>query len=116
MKNLQAKTVVVSVPRHVELLCELLGVGSQELMQEFANTLLFDHSTSSSKNNLLNDFILSKGYGREKFCEREILQALADLRTVVGLFPSENEDENEEWRDKLLEYWFEQWNARQKEN
>lgn len=102
----------VQIPKRLALLCKLLHLPEEKLLQDFINTMSFHSDPDDVRRQLfINQYIIEHNYGQPHFSKQDVLKMLGELHTVTTLFPNKSSDpkHDEAWRDKLIESWFEKW-------
>jgi hypothetical protein len=106
------KDFEIVMPKVLVLLCRLLHISEEKLLQDFINTMsLQSHPDDIRRQLFINQYIIENNYGQPHYSKPDVLKMLNELHTVTTLFPNKSSEpkQDEAWREKLIECWFEKW-------
>lgn len=111
-----ASTVTIILPQQFLLLCRLMELTPETLLQDFAQNLSCGswkrEGRDEAKAHLLNYFI-AHGYGRHLYTHAEIQQLFKEMDALGLLFPYNGNiqlvKQYAAWRSRHNRYWFKKW-------
>jgi len=102
------------LPAHFRMLCSLMGVPMEKMIEDFITTLSGSYSSlGEGPRAKLEEYFKLCGYGRKRYTEEEIRQMLYELEAIYRLWPrGENMalmDLHVAWREAYKKHWYEKW-------
>jgi hypothetical protein len=96
------------------MLCQLLNVPKEEILQDFLNTLAQEtYGKTGEPQDSIARYFIQCGYGQDNYTKEEIEKMLSELRCISSLWPDEAPTEiitrHASWRGMYHAYWFEKW-------
>ncbi len=109
----------IRINKQLEMLCKILGITPQEVLQHFADDLSLDHryTSGSDERRMAVEYFMRCGYGTHLFDFEEIEQMFDELNAIRYNFynyGNGREKEYIQYRDKRYKEFFAEWKARAK--
>ncbi|MBS1597311.1 MAG: hypothetical protein JST75_03740 [Bacteroidetes bacterium] len=108
--------VGLTIPAPFLLLCKLMDVQPETLLNDFMDNLSCASRNRDSRDyakEKLIDYFIEHGYGQHYYSVQDIRQMFREMDAVGLLFPKDGDDEMIDiysaWREKNYEYWFNKW-------
>lgn len=113
-ENSNNEKVDLYLPAHFRMLCSLMGVPAEKILEDFITTLSGAyHSLGEEPRAKLEEYFNLCGYGRKRYTEEELRRMLYELNAIYRLWPDQADgkliDLHAEWRRAYDQYWYEKW-------
>jgi len=112
------RTMELQIPRQLTLLCDLLEITPQEVLQGFINDLSQEvhASNGSDERKMAAAYFLRVGYGTGSYEWEQVSQMLEGLDILRGQWPGNDPEAEKNYRRQCRTYlkqWYRQWKAQQ---
>mgnify|MGYP006318021781 CR=1 FL=1 len=113
---MKKQTIEVSIPKQLQLLCELLETTPEHFIQGFINDVALEvhGSNGSDERSMAVEYFMRCGYGMHRY-DYEQVQTMFDGLNWLRFQQYEKRGAAfEKLQDKFLKEWFAEWKAKQK--
>ncbi len=115
------QTMELQIPRQLALLCDLLEITPQQVLQGFINDLSQEvhASNGSDERNMAAAYFLRVGYGTHCYEWEQISQMFEELDLLRWQWPGNDPEKEKQYRQQCRTYlkrWHQQWKARQNQS
>jgi len=115
------QTIELEIPQQLTLLCELLEITPQQILQGFVNDLSYEvhGSNGSDERRMAGEYFLRVGYGMDGYEWEQVEQMLLELDNLRKEWPGNSAEKEKEYQQtcrKYLDNWFKEWKAAKKDS
>lgn len=117
---MKKQTIEVSIPKQLELLCELLETTPVQVLQGFINDLSLEvhGSNGSDERSMAVEYFLRVGYGMHRYELDQVQQMFDGLNWLRWQWPGNDAEKERQYRKQRtasLKKWFKEWRVKKKQ-
>ena len=114
------KIITLEIPEQLDLLCQLLEIAPEQVIQGFINDVSMSTGSNGSDERFMSaDYFLRCGYGMHIFDYQQQEQMLNELNTIrynFYLFGNKQMAAYKRYRRKEIKDWYQRWNKIKRDN
>jgi len=114
------QTITVEVPKQLALICELLEVTPQAVLQNFIDDVSLEvNSSGSDERRMAVEYFMRVGYGMHRYEFDQVEQMFDGLNWLRCQWPGNDAEKEKQYlqeRRKFLKQWLKEWKAKAKES
>jgi len=112
------QTITLDVPKQLEMICELLEVTPQAVLQNFIDDVSLQvGSSGSDERRMAVEYFMRVGYGMHRYEFDQVEQMFDGLNWLRCQWPGNDEAKEKQYlqeRRAFLKQWLKEWKAKQK--
>jgi hypothetical protein len=112
---MKKQTIEVSIPKQLELLCELLETTPAKVLQSFINDVSLEvNSSGSDEREQATSYFIRCGHGSHRYDYEQLETMFAGLNWLRYQQYEKQGTAFKKLQDKFLKEWFAEWKAKRK--
>ena len=113
------QSIELQIPGQLAMLCELLEITPQQLLQGFINDLSLEvhYSNGSDERRMAGEYFMRVGYGMHRYSFDQVEQMFEGLNWLRLQWPGNDKEKEKQYlqrRKGYLKQWFQGWESKQK--
>ena len=110
------QTITLEIPKQLELICQLLEVTPQAVLQNFIDDVSLEvNSSGSDERRMAVEYFMRVGYGMHRYEFDQVEQMFDGLNWLRCQWPGNDEEKEKQYlqeRKQFLKQWFKEWKAK----
>jgi hypothetical protein len=111
------QTITLEIPKQLELICQLLEITPQQVLQNFIDDVSLEvNSSGGDERRMAVEYFMRVGYGMHRYEFDQVEQMFDGLNWLRCQWPGNDAEKEKQYlqeRRKFLKQWFKEWKAKE---